>query len=385
MRWRILGVLLRKEAARHGANKGGLAFAALLVGASLLLGAFRTEQAGGGGGTSLVGGVHHVALDADRDARGPWYDHMKANVPEALSGQILFRAYGETGTGVGIIRVRRDGAGALAVSFFAPDGRTDLLAPYEAWFWSEARRFLLSRTNNPDAESDGGTLGLANDAFARLHQNARDAGDPDPPLFRFDRPAMAAGKLLDPRVAILMAMVIFAFYFSCVYTLAALTCEERERGVLLAQALSPASPLEIVAAKALFYPAAGVLLAALLVGAFRPALLMSGYLWGGFAALAAGFVGVGLCVASLARTQRAASMGAMLYALSVALLIMVCQQGNVVLLPYLFIEFHGPRVVHAALTGEPTFPDWLHLAALAILGVVWLAAGWKLFRERGWR
>ena len=38
-------------------------------------------------------------------------------------------------------------------------------------------------------------------------------------------------------------------------------CEERERGVLLAQALSPASPLEIFAAKLLFYPAAGIALA----------------------------------------------------------------------------------------------------------------------------
>jgi hypothetical protein len=33
-----------------------------------------------------------------------------------------------------------------------------------------------------------------------------------------------------------------------------LTCEERERGILLAQALSPASAREILAAKFLFYP-----------------------------------------------------------------------------------------------------------------------------------
>ena len=38
-------------------------------------------------------------------------------------------------------------------------------------------------------------------------------------------------------------------FFVCVYLLPSLTCEERERGVLLAQALSPAAPREILAAK----------------------------------------------------------------------------------------------------------------------------------------
>jgi enoyl-CoA hydratase/carnithine racemase len=48
-----------------------------------------------------------------------------------------------------------------------------------------------------------------------------------------------------------------------------LTCEERERGLLLAQALSPASPGEILAAKSLLYPAVAVGLAGVLAAEAR--------------------------------------------------------------------------------------------------------------------
>src|SRR5262249_3937479 len=68
-------------------------------------------------------------------------------------------------------------------------------------------------------------------------------------------------------------------FFVCVYLLPSLCCEERERGVLLAQALSPASPREILAARFLFYPVLGLSLAAVLAGTYRPAVLASPFFW----------------------------------------------------------------------------------------------------------
>jgi hypothetical protein len=66
--------------------------------------------------------------------------------------------------------------------------------------------------------------------------------------------------------------------FTCVYLMPSLTCEERERG-LLWHALSPATAFEILAAKFLFYPAFGILLATLLAGIHNSAVLGRPFFW----------------------------------------------------------------------------------------------------------
>ena len=85
------------------------------------------------------------------------------------------------------------------------------------------------------------------------------------PKIEIERNGLGAPQL-DLRSAVATGMVVFSLYFFCVYLLPTMTCEERERGVLLAQALSPASPLEILAAKFLFYPLLGITMAAILAG-----------------------------------------------------------------------------------------------------------------------
>jgi hypothetical protein len=55
-----------------------------------------------------------------------------------------------------------------------------------------------------------------------------------------------------------------------------------------------------------------------------------------------GSMGIGLAIASLARTQRAASMGAMCYTLAVALILFICQQNAIPGLPSLALEYHCP-------------------------------------------
>src|SRR4029077_5007722 len=74
-------------------------------------------------------------------------------------------------------------------------------------------------------------------------------------------------------------LVMFPLFLFCAYLLPAFTCEEHERGILLAQALSPASPQEILAAKFLFYPGLGMSLAAVLAGIYRPAVLAMPFFW----------------------------------------------------------------------------------------------------------
>ena len=190
---------------------------------------------------------------------------------------------------------------------------------------------------------------------------------------------------IDSRSSIATALVLFALFFVCVYLLPSMTCEERERGVLLAQALSPATPFEILVAKLLFYPVLGIALAALIAGITSPMILIRPFFWLGLTAAAIGSIGIGLTIASLARTQRAASMGALCYTMVVALLLFICQQNNIPFLPYVALEYHCPRVLHAALGNAVYWYHWGNLAGAYILAAVWLVLATVLFRRWGWQ
>jgi len=181
------------------------------------------------------------------------------------------------------------------------------------------------------------------------------------------------------------ALVVFALFFVCVYLLPSLTCEERERGVLLAQALSPASPLEILAAKFLVYPVLAVGLAALLSGIYSPAALTRPFYWLALSVAAFGSLGIGLTISSLARTQRTASMGALCYMFVITLLLYIFQQTHLGALSYLFLEYYGPRILQAALSGTVLPYHWGNLMGAALLACGWAFAATTLFRRCGWQ
>ncbi len=359
MRWHVLRTLLHKEALRHLANRGGLALVLLLVVAALLLSAF----GGAGPAARLLPGVRLCYVDYWED--GPLVGHLRANVPAELAEKITFRPAAQVPTdaagtllypaGVGAIQLRPgDAPGRYRVWFWHP-GEDAGLAPFEAWFWKESLGF---------SQASQGAAELVSAAEAQ-------------------RSGLTGGP--DRRAGLATAVVLFGLFLVCVYLLPALTCEERERGTLLAQALSPASPREIVAAKLLFYPAVGLVLAAALAGAYRPAVLARPAFW--LAALTAviGATGLGLTVASLARTQRAAGLAALCYTLAVALFLLGCQQAAVPVLPWLALEYHTPRLLHAALAGTELPSAGGHLAAAGGLACAWVGASAFLFRRCGWQ
>ncbi len=361
MRWYILRTLLYKEVLRHAANRGGIVLVLLLVVAAMLLSFFSpTDAVAGGPG----GGVQRCYVDF-------WYatplvQYLRTHIPQDLVGRVRFRPLSrapvdKAGTilyeqGAGAIQIRPGPDNGHVIWFWHP-GDPAALAPFEVWFWEAAYRH---------AREQGGSR------FTAVV----------PPLLA-QYAALKGG--LDPRSGLATALVLFGLFFVCVYLLPSLTCEEHERGVLLAQALSPAAPREILAAKFLFYPVLGLALAAALAGTYRPAVLMRPFFWMALTATVAGSMGIGLTIASLARTQRAASMGAMCYMLVVTLILFICQQNQIPGLPFLALEYHGPRMLHAALTDAVLPYHWVHLAATAVLAVVWAILATILFRRRGWQ
>ncbi|HXD85014.1 MAG TPA: ABC transporter permease [Urbifossiella sp.] len=404
MRLYILKALVHKEFARHLANRGGIALALLLVAAAVLLSVFAPEEAAAG--TGMVGGVHHCFVDFDRAS--PLVKHLRENVPRELKEQIQFREIGnadalngliEYPVGTGAIKLRQvleaGKPATIHVYIWHPKDDPTALAPYEAWFWRESRRAMHSAAEKklgpgklgPEPTFDPGTdwtILEAHDDFTRRVQAAAGTEAFPIPKLEINRKGLG-GKVLDFRAAIATGMVVFALYFACVYLLPTLNCEERERGVLLAQALSPASPLEILAAKFLFYPLLGMGLAAALAGIYRPAVLSSLFFWLSLAAVAGGFLGIGMTVATLAKTQRAAFLGAMCYLLSVSMVLLICSTNGIPFIPYLALEYHGPRILHAALSDGVQSSHWLHLIGAIGLATAWLFSAAWLFRRRGWQ
>ncbi|MFO0937729.1 MAG: ABC transporter permease, partial [Gemmataceae bacterium] len=400
MRVHILRALLNKEFHRHVANRGGIALGLLLVIAAVLLAMFNPNGSGataGGDGMAIVGGVHHCYVEYDRAS--PFVRSLEKNVSPELFKKVVFRertqgsirglvSY-EPGSGAMIIRHGtnpKTGQPTISVFVWHPQDDKTAMAPYEAWFWKEARRAMQIQAEaivgkelpGPDFNSDD--LWAIRESFQSLNEKVGGKL----PEVTIERAALGA-KPLDLRSAVATGMVVFALYFTCVYLLPTLNCEERERGTLLSQALSPASPQEIVAAKFLFYPTAGILLAAILAGIYKPAILLIPFFWLALLAVASAFLGIGMTIATLAKTQRAAFLGSMCYLISVSLILFICSANGIPYLSGLAIEFHGPRILHAAVAGPVEPHHWLHLLATFGLGCCWIGTATWLFRRRGWQ
>lgn len=400
MRYRIVRTLIEKEIRRHLANRGGLVMAALLLGMALLLSAYDNNTAVQSG-AGLMPGVFHCYVDYwGEDA---WVAHLKQAVPESLKPRIHFRDVSAMGGNVKIvypmatgaiqIRPARQPRGPRKVWCWYPGEDRSVMAPFENWFWRSSRNYFLTLVPShalppPDAddswvwrESHERFLEQINELPGSANSARQSA---DIPRLSFQR-SQLDGKAVGTRTTIATALVLFALFFVCVYLLPSLTCEERERGILIAQALSPASALEIIAAKLLFYPVLAIGYAGLLASIAAPAVVLSAFFWATLVVLAFGALGIGLTISCIARSQRSASMGALGYMLVVSMILLICQQNSIWLLPQLALEYHGPRLMHAAITHSIEKYQPLQLGWAALLAFGWNVAAWLCFKRFGWQ
>jgi hypothetical protein len=416
MRWHILQTLIHKEFLRHLANRGGIALGVLLLGMALLMLAY-SRSAAVQASAGSIRGVQHFFVDYWED--GPWVEFLKARVSPSLADQIHFRHVPTNVThandgiltypvGAAAIQLRppeQPGAPPKIWCWYPGENRA-IMAPFENWFWRTTRLYFRSRIQDeldrlePEQRARLALPPLDPDdswVWRESHQQFVEqvaalkaklpperASKIDVPIFVIERSALSS-KPIGTRTTLASALVLFALFFICVYLLPSLTCEERERGVLLAQALSPASPLEILAAKLLFYPTVAVLFAGLLGCLTTPSMLMLPMFWLTLAVLAFGSLGIGMTIAVISKTQRAASMTALCYMLVISMIMLICQQKNISFLPQIFLEYHGPRLLNALMTESVEPSHWRELAAAGGLALGWNVLATVVFRRFGWQ
>jgi hypothetical protein len=412
MRWHILRTLLGKEIARHLAERGALFLSALLVALALLIALFGKDEGQLG---HFVAGLKVCYLDIwHYDA---WINHLKQNRPvdpvvkirdarqlqKDDEGHII---YPQSAAGIEVKQVLASDSGLprFRVTFWYPGGDRTIVAPLVDWFWKETLQHFGSTTVSvvtteeqtylPAGAARIEVQPLGVDAEGRsLHRLTFLAVDAKG---RVARPTLAGVEIEeerrpiagsgDLRSLVTTGLVFFSLCFFGVYLLPSLTCEERERGVLLAQALSPAKAREILAAKFLFYPPVAISLAALVAGLDRPATLLRPFFWLVLLTSVMGYLGIGLSIACIARTQRSASLTALCYMLTVALLMFVTQLFGIPSVQYLFLEYYGPRMAHAALQNGPIpWWQWGSLVPTMLLACSWIGLSVYLFRRQGWQ
>jgi len=412
MRWCIIRTLASKEVLRLLANRGALILGALLIVFALLLAVFDRD----GGPAIPLGGLQQCYIDYWQD--GPWIEHLRKNVPTDLHRMIKFRSADTLRLVDGkIVYPRNTGAIQIrtvetpssnphfVIWIWQPGGDPGVMAPFETWFFRETRRFYQEQVNaalaaiSPESRPTIPVLKTTGDPallWQELHQQFREQATAavsrlapeirsavQIPELECTRSELGGG--FEMRKAVAAALILFALFFSCVFLLPSLTCEERERGLLLAQAISPAAFAEILAGKLVVYPTLGVLLGGTLAAICSPAATGRPFFWLALVVASISTVGLGLSIASLAQTQRAAGMGAMSYTMVVSILIFICQQYQITGLPHVLAEYHIPRMFQAAIDGDIQAMHWVHLSECSVMALSWNAAALVLFSRRGWQ
>lgn len=413
MRWYIIRTLLLKEVHRQVADRGGIFLAIVLVVAALVLSIF------GKNGPKIGYLFTEVKLwHVDYWESSTLIAHLKNNRPSDV--KVNFRSvpnhnmpvddvgnvvYPESTVAVQVRPLDQDHQGRprYLIQFWYHGDDSRVVVPLADWFWKETLEHFQDTPLRIATAEDQMVYpqGSARIQVAPVQPEKTDKigrpyyqllfwrpvteGVAPAPGVEFEEERSALQGGIDAGTMVATVLMMFALFLFCVYLLPSFTCEERERGVLLAQVLSPATTDEILAAKFLFYPVLGMGLAVLQAGLYSPIALLRPFFWLVLFTFALGYLSVGLTIASLARTQRKASMGALCYLLIVTLALFITEQFGLPSVRFVALEYSFPRLASAAMQGSIFWFHWLNLAGAFVLTCLWTLLASRLFQRRGWQ
>lgn len=303
---------------------------------------------------------------------GGWMDHLRGHLPEHLDIQLVSNDEIER-SGSKLVYPPRSCAIEVYPAGLGEDERHRLrflhsgdersLAPYTRWFWKNTAEFF-SQTGPFDEE------------VVRI-QRIESKVD-----------AIRDKSISDVLTAELIGTVLlFAMqFFLCCHLLVSFTSQDRERGTLLALALSPASVAEILAAKFVFHVSLSVIFSAAVVGILQPAALAHAGIWVVVILTSIGFTSVGIVLASLAKTQSSAGLLTMCYMLVGGVIsYLAINFSTFAVLQRLTFENYSFALCAASMKYAINPFVIPQVATMAVLVSLWTIAAGYVFHRRGWQ
>jgi hypothetical protein len=308
------------------------------------------------------------------DVDSPWIQHLKRKVPAELPVKIVaantmprrgdYITY-PSGDGALELYTRNVRHPYLILRF--PGTQPNVMWPHTSWFWKETVAFVGQQ---PAMEHYYVPISRTRSSVQSTTDVLRQTSLSD--LMTIE----TVGSLL------LFGVQLFC----CVHLLISFTSQERERGTLLALALTPATPGQILLSKCLFHGGLALTMSGLIVGILHPQALLEPLLWGTLLASTGGFLSVGVLIASLARTQAAAALLTLCYLLTVALIAHLSKGWLAfAIIRELMFEHSTFILAHASLQGANSAAVWMRLVALSAVVCGWIIVAAQVFRRRGWR
>jgi ABC-type Na+ efflux pump permease subunit len=161
------------------------------------------------------------------------------------------------------------------------------------------------------------------------------------------------------------------------------TGEEREKRVLLGLLLSPASPTEMLIAKALFYACSSLAVALAVVGMYNPVLLLKPQLWITVLCGSISYVAIGTVVISVVRRQSTINTVSMLYLISTSIVMILSQ----FLLPFQLLQLclvENYLYAQMKMLIGAEKPQWMGHTQVVLAGITgfWCVAALWIFERR---
>jgi hypothetical protein len=355
-RWRILRTLLYKEVLRYRYNWGLLVVVAALIALAVLISL--------GGDNELLSGssaafARDLKVYCQRESL--WGIYLQEN--RLADRRVRFWPPRKT---VANPRLER---GVVVVELFAPGetpmGESQAVTVHTARFWH--------------LENDTASLVVFQDW---LDRETRKFLAREPVLEVEHRGVRNSATDIIPLV--ITGLVAFALYLPAFNLFITSTGEEREKRLLLALLLTPARPLEIVLAKAIFYALGSLAVSLAVVALHEPMLVFEPRLVLAVLLGSIGYVAIGTVLISFIRRQTTLSTVSMLYLMGVGVVVSLAQTLPLFNALRLFlIENFLYSLLQKVLAGEPsTMEQVLGLVALGVLVAGWLTLAVVVFSRR---
>ncbi|MDA1018542.1 MAG: ABC transporter permease [Planctomycetota bacterium] len=377
LRWQIIRILLGKQLLRLKKNTAAYALLGLLMAIAILMATgsktiTATETAAQRQTTCWI--VFHKG--------GGWLDHLREHLPHGPSVE----QSGSGGLDIQLVsrdEIEQSGSELVypphscAIEVFPAgldenerhrirflhSGDERSLAPYTRWFWKNTAEFF-------------GQTGPFDEEVARIQRVERKVD------------AIRDQSISDVLTPELVGTVLlFAVqFFLCCHLLVSFTSQDRERGTLLALALSPASVPEILAAKFVFHVGLSVIFSAAVVCILKPVALAHAGIWVVVVLASIGFTSVGIVLASLAKTQSSAGLLTMCYMLIGGVISYLATSfSTFAMLQRLTFENYSFALGVASMKYAINPFVIPAVGTMAVLVTAWTIAAGYIFHRRGWQ